>query len=223
MADETALWLKTHPGAPEEDAVLSLYFDVLRYLKVAELYDGHYRTLLTFAKGDITARQVWSTRRRSCPDAFQRAERRLFSATLTPCRIIGNCSAPGRRRRPSSSPLPFPTREPLPAHRRPGQHPVPGSDRQRRAGRTDDRCRHRGESGGTIWSFFPSYAYMREVYEAFSTLYPDQQTVLQAPNMKEAEREAFLEQFEARPQASILGFCVLGGIYSEGSTSRATA
>ena len=51
VADETALWLKTHPGAPEEDAVLSLYFDVLRYLKVAELYDGHYRTLLTFAKG----------------------------------------------------------------------------------------------------------------------------------------------------------------------------
>ena len=38
VADETALWLKTHPGAPEEDAVLSLYFDVLRYLKVAELY-----------------------------------------------------------------------------------------------------------------------------------------------------------------------------------------
>lgn len=69
---------------------------------------------------------------------------------------------------------------------------------------------------GNYMVFFPSYVYMREVYEAFSTLYPDQQTVLQAPNMKEAEREAFLEQFEARPQASILGFCVLGGIYSEG-------
>ncbi len=123
MADETALWLKTHPGAPEEDAVLSLYFDVLRYLKVAELYDGHYRTLLTFAKGDITIRQFCVDPSALLSDAFPKGGRRLFFGHAAPLPYYRELLGAGGRRSPSS-PLPFPTREPLPAHRRPGQHPV---------------------------------------------------------------------------------------------------
>ena len=216
VADETALWLKTHPGAPEEDAVLSLYFDVLRYLKVAELYDGHYRTLLTFAKGDITARQFCvdpSALLSGCLSKGRSAV--FFSATLTPLPYYRELLGAGEEAQTLLLPSPFPR----------GNLCLLIGDRvstrfQDRTGSVEPVARMIGAAieakAGNYMVFFPSYAYMREVYEAFSTLYPDQQTVLQAPNMKEAEREAFLEQFEARPQASILGFCVLGGIYSEG-------
>ena len=216
VADETALWLKTHPGAPEEDAVLSLYFDVLRYLKVAELYDGHYRTLLTFAKGDITARQFCvdpSALLSGCLSKGRSAV--FFSATLTPLPYYRELLGAGEEAQTLLLPSPFPR----------GNLCLLIGDRvstrfQDRTGSVEPVARMIGAAikakAGNYMVFFPSYAYMREVYEAFSALYPDQQTVLQAPNMKEAEREAFLEQFEARPQASILGFCVLGGIYSEG-------
>lgn len=216
VADETALWLKTHPGAPEEDAVLSLYFDVLRYLKVAELYDGHYRTLLTFAKGDITIRQFCvdpSALLSGCLSKGRSAV--FFSATLTPLPYYRELLGAGEEAQTLLLPSPFPR----------GNLCLLIGDRvstrfQDRTGSVEPVARMIGAAigakAGNYMVFFPSYAYMREVYEAFSTLYPDQQTVLQAPNMKEAEREAFLEQFEARPQASILGFCVLGGIYSEG-------
>ena len=216
VADETALWLKTHPGAPEEDAVLSLYFDVLRYLKVAELYDGHYRTLLTFAKGDITIRQFCvdpSALLSGCLSKGRSAV--FFSATLTPLPYYRELLGAGEEAQPLLLPSPFPR----------GNLCLLIGDRvstrfQDRTGSVEPVARMIGAAieakAGNYMVFFPSYAYMREVYEAFSALYPDQQTVLQAPNMKEAEREAFLEQFEARPQASILGFCVLGGIYSEG-------
>lgn len=216
VADETALWLKTHPGAPEEDAVLSLYFDVLRYLKVAELYDGHYRTLLTFAKGDITIRQFCvdpSALLSGCLSKGRSAV--FFSATLTPLPYYRELLGAGEEAQTLLLPSPFPR----------GNLCLLIGDRvstrfQDRTGSVEPVARMIGAAieakAGNYMVFFPSYAYMREVHEAFSALYPDQQTVLQAPNMKEAEREAFLEQFEARPQASILGFCVLGGIYSEG-------
>lgn len=109
VADETALWLKTHPGAPEEDAVLSLYFDVLRYLKVAELYDGHYRTLLTFAKGDITIRQFCvdpSALLSGCLSKGRSAV--FFSATLTPLPYYRELLGAGEEAQTLLLPSPFP-------------------------------------------------------------------------------------------------------------------
>jgi len=38
--------------------------------------------------------------------------------------------------------------------------------------------------------------------------------------MTEKEREDFLERFKADPQETVLGFCVLGGIFSEGIDLR---
>ena len=157
-----------------------------------------------------------STRRRSCPDAFPKGGApSFFSATLTPLPYYRELLGAGEEAQTLLLPSPFPR----------GNLCLLIGDRvstrfQDRTGSVEPVARMIGAAieakAGNYMVFFPSYAYMREVHEAFSALYPDQQTVLQAPNMKEAEREAFLEQFEARPQASILGFCVLGGIYSEG-------
>ena len=39
---------------------------------------------------------------------------------------------------------------------------------------------------------------------------------MQHSNMKEHEREAFLEEFEKERQGTLVAFCVMGGIFGEG-------
>ena len=45
--------------------------------------------------------------------------------------------------------------------------------------------------------------------------------ILQQPGMTESEREAFLIRFEETPEEGLVGFCVMGGIFSEGIDLKA--
>ena len=81
-----------------------------------------------------------------------------------------------------------------------------------------------GKSGNYM-AFFPSYAFMDSVFEVFEKVSQDFgmdcDTIVQSKNMKESDREAFLSRFrDARQdlagEKSLVGFCVLGGIFSEG-------
>lgn len=73
---------------------------------------------------------------------------------------------------------------------------------------------------GNYMAFFPSYKFMEEVYDQFLLLAEKEdssaQCVIQAPYMSEEAREIFLEEFEEEREESLLGFCVMGGIFSEG-------
>ena len=73
---------------------------------------------------------------------------------------------------------------------------------------------------GNYMAFFPSYKFMEEVYDQFLLLAEKEgssaQCVIQAPYMSEEAREIFLEEFEEERKESLLGFCVMGGIFSEG-------
>ena len=73
---------------------------------------------------------------------------------------------------------------------------------------------------GNYLVFFPSYEMMESVYERFSNTETGSSCVckLQSANMTEEEREEFLEAFETGEDKgkSLLGFCVMGGIFSEG-------
>ena len=77
---------------------------------------------------------------------------------------------------------------------------------------------------GNYMVFFPSYAFMEGVLEQYAALYPeDEETAfaVQSPQMTEEERQAFLERFDRiSDEKSLIGFCVLGGIFSEGIDLR---
>ena len=77
---------------------------------------------------------------------------------------------------------------------------------------------------GNYMVFFPSYKFLDKVLERYGEMHPeDDETAfaVQSPMMTEVEREAFLERFEeARDDRSLIGFCVLGGIFSEGIDLR---
>lgn len=72
---------------------------------------------------------------------------------------------------------------------------------------------------GNYLVFFPSYAFMQGVYEIAQERSGDEiQILLQSSHMTELEREEFLESFGRKREAgsSLIGFCVMGGIFSEG-------
>ncbi|GGA80514.1 ATP-dependent DNA helicase [Ornithinibacillus halotolerans] len=69
---------------------------------------------------------------------------------------------------------------------------------------------------GNFLIFFPSYQYMRDAYEQFMEHYPDVRTMIQDVGMSEEEREEFLAAFESNLPNRLVGFAVLGGIFSEG-------
>ena len=65
-------------------------------------------------------------------------------------------------------------------------------------------------------AFFPSYAYLESVLELFCAEYPQVETAVQARGMDDEARARFLARFEAPDRKTLIGFCVLGGVYSEG-------
>jgi len=71
---------------------------------------------------------------------------------------------------------------------------------------------------GNYLAFFPSYVFMEEVFQTYITMYPgeDVEYLLQKENMTEEDREGFLNVFREENDRAILGFCVLGGVFSEG-------
>ena len=92
---------------------------------------------------------------------------------------------------------------------------------------------------GNYIAFFPSYRFMEDVYEEFCNQSDVQEkesmsngwtktdttggyvtgeieVLVQSQYMTEQEREEFLERFEIVKDHSLIGFCVMGGIFSEG-------
>lgn len=72
---------------------------------------------------------------------------------------------------------------------------------------------------GNYLVFFPSYRFMEDVYECFQVEMDetmDIECIVQSQYMGEEAREIFLETFEEERENSLIGFCVMGGIFSEG-------
>lgn len=88
---------------------------------------------------------------------------------------------------------------------------------------------------GNYMVFFPSHAFLSEVYECFCSRFQDETTecIVQEEYMNEEEREIFLKRFEGNVDCdfdaigmevnieeaedrTLIGFCVMGGIFGEG-------
>lgn len=72
------------------------------------------------------------------------------------------------------------------------------------------------EREGNYMVFFPSFSFMRQVSDIYIEEYGAEGVYLQNNSMKEDEREEFLQRFTMDNEETVLGMCVLGGIFSEG-------
>lgn len=96
-----------------------------------------------------------------------------------------------------------------------------------------------GSRAGNYMVFCPSHAFLRSLYEVFTREFAsaDRECILQQEMMTEEEKELFLARFRGNAdmdlqsligmeieieeqQGTLVGFCVLGGVFSEGIDLR---
>lgn len=69
---------------------------------------------------------------------------------------------------------------------------------------------------GHYMVFAPSFEYLDAIHREFTAKYPKVKCMLQRPDMTREEKEKFLAAFSDGTEGYLVGFCVMGGIYSEG-------
>ena len=71
---------------------------------------------------------------------------------------------------------------------------------------------------GNYMVFFPSYKLMDDVWQVYQEEFSSGwvRCICQHASMTEREREEFLEEFTEESADTLVGFCVMGGIFSEG-------
>lgn len=74
------------------------------------------------------------------------------------------------------------------------------------------------ERNGNYLVFFPSHAFLKQVLEVYEEWFLSEnvQILVQEEYMDEEAREEFLQSFVPREDMILMGFCVMGGIFSEG-------
>ena len=78
-----------------------------------------------------------------------------------------------------------------------------------------------GARQGNYIAFFPSYKMMLEVEQSFEYLTGEHvDIIIQQQNMREHQREEFLQEFTVERERSMVAFCVMGGIFGEGVDLR---
>ncbi|MDR3278197.1 MAG: ATP-dependent DNA helicase [Oscillospiraceae bacterium] len=207
-------YLAENADTPQE--TLDAYFAALAYRQISELYADAHRTLTTVAGGSVTVKLFCADPSALLSEALTRARAAvLFSATLTPigyfAAVLGGDEASSKT---LILPSPFPRENLLPLAA------VGVSTRYRDRERSVEPVAEliyraaQGRAGNYI-AYFPSYKYMDGVYAAFLEKYPAAASVRQESGMDDAARERFLARFTAE-NAPLVGFCVLGGAFSEG-------
>ena len=208
-------WLEANPDADAHAQLLELYFAVQEILRSSERYDSHFVTQLT-ARGSELELQLLCLDPAPFVEASLSAGRcaALFSATLTPPSyyrgVLGCADA-----RAVALPSPFPA-ENL------GLYCMANISTRYRDRETsvqavsDALARLTSGKTGNYLAFFPSYTYLRQVYEDFAARHPDIRTLVQESGADDAARAEFLAQFVPQPKETLLGFGVLGGVFGEG-------
>ena len=69
---------------------------------------------------------------------------------------------------------------------------------------------------GNYIVYFPSYNYLSQIFSVFSAMHPEVNVLLQSKNMTEWQKESYINSFEPEPKRTLVGFCVLGGVFAEG-------
>ncbi|MBC1910866.1 ATP-dependent DNA helicase [Listeria innocua] len=213
-------WLPKNTEAKAQADVLELYFESLRYLKIAELYDKRYVTQITRNRSDVLIKQL-------CLDpAFLLSEKLklgassvLFSATLRPIDYYTNLLGGNNDTSRLTFASPFKQNN---MHLMVADYISTKYQRRENSLESVIDALYAMLSGkkGNYLFFFPSFQYLETAFELFSEKYPEVRAQKQQSFMNETEREEFLAAFESGREETFVGFCVLGGVFSEGVDLR---
>ncbi len=207
-------YLATQNHRPRYDEVLEFYFQLAKFRRIYEYYGEGFYMVAEKVGEDVVAKIQCVDPSNIFREILKRAVSTVFfSATLTPINfyedLFGQDPDSWKLRLKS----PFEEKKLMIAD-------TPGlstryTDRPRTVGRISEMIRAvvDGKRGNYL-AFFPSYAYLKEVYTYYCRKWGEEDVVVQKEDMTLSQREEFLRQF--REGNSLLGFGVLGGVFSEG-------
>ncbi|MDD9270700.1 ATP-dependent DNA helicase [Paenibacillus sp. GCM10023248] len=209
-------------GSPASPQLLETYFEAHNFVRIAKLYDERYMTLYTSERNETGVKLI-------CLDPSHLLRQMgkgyrshvFFSATLSPLSYYMDTLGAGEEDYSVSVPSPF-AQEQLEVYVQPLSTRYQDRERSREpiARSIYDMVTRHGQGNHLV--FFPSYAYMSSVQEAFMELMAEQggdsglRILVQTAQMPEEERENFLAEYQAGREGTLVGFAVMGGIFSEG-------
>lgn len=216
FVSECEVYLAKNEKLKMGDELLELYFNAIIFVKICELYDERYVTYVEKQDDDVKLKLFCLDPSYLLGEALKKGKSGVFfSATLIPLEYYRGILGGSDEDYTMSIESPFSpdNRKLLVAdsistryvNRERSYKDIVESIRNL----TGCRC-------GNYMVFFPSYQYMNTVYELFCCEYPEVKVHIQATYMTEEEREKFLELFSPQPDVTTIGFCVMGGIFSEG-------
>ena len=209
-------WLKKNTDNVCYQAVYSLRSSVRRYLCVNEFFDKGFLCYVELDGEQITLKTYCLDPSRLMNSLFCRARSSvMFSATLAPTEYF--CDVLGCADNSVSVALPSPFD--------PDGLCVAVADfvSTRFSERESSVSAYVSVIAATVSAkagnyivYFPSYDCLEKVHRAFASKYSRVSTVVQKRGMNHSEKEEFLGAFKEDEGKLRIGFCVLGGAFSEG-------
>lgn len=200
----------------ENEELMDLYFDVYSFLSISDFYDKNYTTIYTKTFNGMTIKIYCVNPQKVIEEKMKKAKSNIiFSATLIPMDYFMKMYSYDEEDFIINLKSPFDVKNRLLMI---GDNVA--TTYNKRFETSEDIASYIANcvqaKKGNYMVFFPSYKYMELVFEKMKENYPDINTSIQESNMSEEEKEEFLSMFDEDNKETHVGFCVLGGHFSEG-------
>ena len=200
----------------ENEELMDLYFDVYSFLSISDFYDKNYTTIYTKTFNGMNIKIYCVNPQKVIEEKMKKAKSNIiFSATLIPMDYFMKMYSYDEEDFIINLKSPFDVKNRLLMI---GDNVA--TTYNKRFETSEDIASYIANcvqaKKGNYMVFFPSYKYMELVFEKMKENYPDINTSIQESNMSEEEKEEFLSMFDEDNKETHVGFCVLGGHFSEG-------
>ncbi|NLZ81828.1 MAG: ATP-dependent DNA helicase [Clostridiales bacterium] len=204
----------------DKKELLDFYFTIRNFLNIHDLLDDNYKVYTEFTgDGKFSLKLLCVNTGKNIRQCLEKGSSSVFfSATLLPIQYYKPLLGGNEEDYAVYADSPFPVSNRL---------ILIGTDISSKYTRRTDSEFYKyyryilnliNAKAGNYIVFFPSYRLMNQVLQVAidNNIEEFAELIIQKTNMTEEEREIFLEQFAKERQQSLLAFCVLGGIFSEG-------
>lgn len=216
LISEYEEFLQEHKSLDGKEQILQLYFDLRHFMNIYDRIDDNYLIYSDYAEsGDFRLTLKCMDPSKNLAECLKKGRSAVFfSATLLPVRYYREQLGGTEEDYAVYAPTPFSKEQRL---------LMIGADVSTKYSKRGEEQYERivkyieivvQAKKGNYMVFFPSYQMMELIYERAKERV--QNILLQQSSMTEKEREEFLDAFALAPQEGIVGFCVMGGIFSEG-------
>ena len=219
LMSELERFLEETEAEEVREQLLELYFHVRAFLNIYDILDEHYVIYTELETDDSFLLKLFCVNPAvNLQEYLSRGNSTIFfSATMLPIRYYKKLLSVEKEDYAVYAPSPF---------QKERRKLFVGTDVSTKYTRRTGQMYERFASyiaaalqvkKGNYIAFFPSYRFLEEVYEKFQRYQTeDIICIVQEQSMDEEKREAFLQAFDQDRSESLIGFCVMGGIFSEG-------